>query len=277
MTVLVIPLVSTGNVPQLSTDLILHTLSNEFQFVQAVDSTFVHPFVGPLDYVFGQDDPELYKNVPHKQYSTGLELFHNESKDLYVLQQRSPVIQGYLNNFIKRSIVPLLNKYGIDEVVIVDSYGALDEDVLVPSSIATRNGNPFSLGVIDLNSIGDMSRVFDTSLNLGENSNQTSNIASTLFTFTEQSLQQEISTRQEVFKFVYHLLNSQLNSLKTIKYCSLFVHEGDNSYDASVLCEYLPQAIDKLNKLENLQAPVSWKGVYGQNPIRTAFDEGIYM
>ena len=121
---LIVPLVSTGNVPQLALDLLLHSLSSEFDFVKSLDSTFVHPFVGPLDYVLDQQVPVLFsKTAPQKIYSTALELYYNESKDLYVLQQRTPVIQGYLNNLIKETILPLIDEFKIEDVVILDSFG----------------------------------------------------------------------------------------------------------------------------------------------------------
>ena len=273
---LIIPLVSTGNVPQLSVDLIIHSLSNEFQFVESLDATFLHPFVGPLDYVIGQETPLLYSNQNDtKKFSTALELFYNESKGMYVLQQRTPIIQGYLNNFVKSMILPLVAKYEITEIIIVDSYGSLDEDVLIPSSIATRSWNPFSLGTLEVNSVGDMSRLFESSLQLDTDTRL--HVTAALFKFGSQSLQQEISTSQQVFKYTYHILNSQLPSLRTIKYCSLFVHEGDNSYDAYQLCEELPQAISKFNKIDKFTPPISWMGVYGFAPAPAAFDEGLYM
>lgn len=275
-TTLVIPLVSTGNVPQLAVDLILHSLSDEFKFIESLDSTFVHPFVGPLDYVCNQLKPVLFQSSPQKRYSTALEMFYNEERSLYVLQQRTPVIQGYMNNFIKEIVVPLVEKYKITEVVILDSFGVLDEDVMSVASLSSRiNNKYFSDGICDLRSVGDMIERFGRNLQLDERSR--GEISTSLFSFTSESAQQEISTTQQIFKFAYHLLNATSSSLECIKYCSAFVHEGDNSEDAHLLCQHLPNIVGSLGQITKLTPPISWKGVYGSKPIPSTFDEGIYI
>lgn len=274
---LVIPLVSTGNVPQLTVDLLLHSLSSEFNFVKSVDSTHLHPFVGPLDYVLDQPGPVLFsKTAPGKTYSTALELFYNESKRVYVLQQRTPVIRGYLNNYVKDIVIPLVEEYKIEEVVILDSFGALDQDVVEATTLSARTSSNFiSDGNCEVGSVADIVRNFQQSLNLSQRS--ISSLPCSLFTFSPQGIQQEISTKQQVFNFAYHLLNASLSSLKHIRYCSAFVHEGDNSEDAHLLCDHLPHVIDSLGKLPVHTPPVSWKGVYGSRPIPSSFDEGIYV
>lgn len=274
---LIVPLVSTGNVPQLALDLLVHSLSSEFDFVKSLDSTFVHPFVGPLDYVLDQHVPVLFsKTAPQKIYSTALELFYNESKDIYVLQQRTPVIQGYLNNLIKETILPLIDEFKIEDVVILDSFGPLDDDVLEATTVPARRGtNLISDGTCEVGSVTDVIRSFEQSLNLNQGSEL--HLPSSLFKFTPDSLQQEISSKQQIFHFAYHLLNGKSPYLKQIKYCSAFVHEGDNSEDAHLLCDHLPVVIESLDKLFKHTPPVSWKGVYGLRPVPIAFDEGIYV
>lgn len=274
---LLVPLVSTGNVPQLTADLVLHSLSSEFQFVRSLDSTYLHPFVGPLDYVFEQQKPVLFSNsAPEKTYSTALELFHSEARSLYVIQQRTPVIQGYLNNFVKDVITPLVKEFGISDVILLDSFGALDEDVVANTSRTSKTNNFYSDAVCQVRSVGDVVREMEVGLHL-DNSNLSSNAANTLFQFTSDSVQQEISAKQQAFKFAYHLLNSPYPELQRIVYCSAFVHEGDNSYDAHLLCDHLPNVINDFEKIIKHTPPVSWKGVYGSRPIPTSFDEGIYM
>ncbi|QLG74661.1 hypothetical protein HG535_0G05440 [Zygotorulaspora mrakii] len=273
---LLIPLVSTGNVPQLTIDLVLHSLADEFQFVTSLDSTYIHPFTGPLDYVYEQQRPVLFTSSPDKRYSTGLELFYSDQSSLYVLQQRTPIIQGYVNNFIKEVIVPLVVEYNIREVVIVDSFGVLDEDVMATASVSFRtSSNFFSDGICEVRSVGDMIQRFQSGLHLNEES--TNEISTSLFTFTANSVQQEISTNQQIFKFAYHLLNATAPNLESIKYSSVFVHEGDNSEDAHLFCDHLPEIIHSLTKISTLTPPISWKGVYGSRPIPASFVDGIYI
>lgn len=274
---LLIPLVSTGNVPQLTTDLVLHSLSSEFQFIESLDSTHLHPFVGPLDYVFEQQEPVLFSRfAPEKTYSTALELFYNDSRSLYVIQQRTPVIQGYLNNFVRDVICPLVGKLCITDVVILDSFGALDEDIVANTSRTSKTNNFYSDALCQVRSVGDVVREMEAGLHL-DSPSLSSNIANTLFQFTTDSVQQELSTRQQAFKFAYHLLNSPFPQFQRIKYCSAFVHEGDNSYDAHLLCDHLTNIIDGFKKITKHTPPVSWKGVYGSRPVATSFDEGIYI
>lgn len=274
---LVVPLISTGNVPQLTVDLLLHSLSSEFDFVKSLDSTFVHAFVGPLDYVLEQAGPVLFeRTAPKKTYSTALELFYNQSRDLYVLQQRTPIIPGYLNNFVKETILPLIDEYEIEETVILDSFGPLDNDVLEATTVPAKRGTSLiSNGTCEVGSVTDVMRNFEQTLNLNQGTDL--HFPSSLFTFTPESLQQEISSKQQVFHFAYHLLNGSSAHLKRITYCSAFVHEGDNSEDAHLLCDHLPTIINSLEKILKHTPPVSWKGVYGTRPVPVAFDEGIYV
>lgn len=283
MKTLILPLVSTGNVPQLATDLILHSLSSEFEFVKTLDSSFLHPFVGPLDYSLHEGEPILYrKSHPTMKYSSALELFVNDKMDLYVIQQRTPIIQGYLNNFITDVIVPLINELKVTNVTIMDSYGSLDENVIArnikpPSGVMIDSF--FSLGICKVKSVNEMIEGFESVLNLQVDPDTALHYTNSLFHFTPTSCQNEISTEQQIFKFTYHLLNSSsVSTLEEIKYASLFVHEGDNSLDAKLLCDHLPELANQSSlKITEFKEPISWKGVYGFREIPSTFDEGIYI
>ncbi|CCK68471.1 Add66p KNAG_0B00220 [Huiozyma naganishii CBS 8797] len=292
---LVLPLISTGNVPQLATDLILHSLSADFSFVQDLDSTYLHPFVGPLDYTIddlqgngslGPDTPQLYRDhLATKKFSSALELFANKDKTVYIVQQRTPIVQGYINSFTMEVIIPLIQELQATNVTVLDSYGTLD-DIAAPrgavAELGAATGGNFSnlsIGVCQVKSIADMIENFQTVLNLQLDPDSAVHYTNSLFTFSSNSPLQEISTSQQVFKMAYHILNCpSMTTLKEIKYASLFVHEGDNSVDAMLLCEHLPQLIDApVLKIEKFKTPVSWKGVYGLNSVPSTMDEGIYI
>ncbi|CCF60611.1 hypothetical protein KAFR_0K02550 [Kazachstania africana CBS 2517] len=290
-TTLLLPLVSTGNVPQLSVDLILHSLSDEFEFVKSIDSTFLHPFVGPLDYGIDQTEPVLYTQSSFletpsvKKFSTALELFYNKSKRVYVLQQRTPTIQGYLNNFIKDTLIPLIKELQITNISVLDSFGPLDEKI-IKRKLQSNNHNHknidpfFSMGVCELQSIGNLVSNFDSTLRLQMDPDTSLHYTNSIFKFTPSSLIDEISTDQPIFKLTYHLLNDQnLTNLKEVKYCTLFVHEGDNSIDAKLFCEHLPDLINSSSdcKITKFRTPISWKGVYGFSELPSTFEEGIYI
>ena len=243
---LLLPLVSTGNVPQLTIDLMLHSLASEFQFIRALDGVFLHPFLGPLDHSLDQDKPILYKSKldSGSKFSTALELFYNEEKNFYIIQQRTPIIQGYMNNFIKETILPLIMEFKIENVIVLDSFGVLDELNLEGRNFNSNKSNGFcSLGSCNINSINELTRNFNTSLNVNTNNgNNHSNNEVDWFKFTGDSVQQEISPKQDIFKFAYHLINSNLttgSTLNEIKYLTCFVHEGDNSMDAKMFTEWI--------------------------------------
>ncbi|CCD22548.1 Add66p NDAI_0A03910 [Naumovozyma dairenensis CBS 421] len=306
-TTLLLPLVSTGNVPQLSVDLMLHTLAPQYQFIKDIHSNYLHPFLGPLDYSIDQSKPILYEefnnnNNNTKKFSSNLELFYNKSKNFYILQQRTPIIQGYLNNFFKEIIIPLLTNLNVKTIIILDSFGSFDDSFphainhnhrVLPSS----SNEVYSLGSCNLNNINELSSTFDSIMNLNNNNNTNnhnnydSNFGIDWFKFTEDSIQQEISTNQDIFKIAYHLINSNIStpsssSLNEIKYISCFIHEGDNSFDAKLFTETIFKLLNWNNDKDTnsssnqgfvLKTPVSWKGVYGFNSVSTAFDEGLYI
>ncbi|SCW00789.1 LAFE_0C12024g1_1 [Lachancea fermentati] len=272
MSGLLIPLVSTGNVPQLSTDLILHSLSPDFQYVCELENLYLFPFVGPLDYVEGRE-PELYKANKYKKYTTPIELFYNEKLQLYVIQQRVPVFQGYENNFCKELLVPLVKKLGVEAVFVLDSIDALEETI---SNYSNRL-NRFSLGICDLSKIDNIATEFQQTLQLEES--EAHSVNKTLFDFTEDSFQLGISTDQFVFKLCYHLLHASppLPNLKRIKYMNVFVQEGDNSEDAVFASKHLRRLVDNFPAVDNFVVPVSWKGVYGVRDVPSCFEEGLYI
>jgi proteasome chaperone 2 len=49
---LIIPSVSCGNIPQLTVDLLIHSL--DFSLVSRLDDSYLHPFASPVDHVEGQ-------------------------------------------------------------------------------------------------------------------------------------------------------------------------------------------------------------------------------
>ncbi|QRV82718.1 proteasome assembly chaperone 2 [Ceratobasidium sp. AG-Ba] len=86
--VLILPVISAGNVSQLSADLLIHTL--ELQRVGVCDPTYHVPVLGSLD---GLVDAGV--TVP-------MELFGSPKDNIYVLQQRSPVLKDYKEEFVQK-------------------------------------------------------------------------------------------------------------------------------------------------------------------------------
>lgn len=263
---LIIPLIGTGNVPQLSIDLLLHS-TNSFNYVKRIDSKFVYPFSGPLDHAAGED-PKLYNGKT--LFSSAIELFKQKDEQIYVIQQRTPIIPGYLNNFIVETLIPVLHEYQITELIVLDSFGALDGVV----ESLNGSGSFFNVGTCNLSSVNDLIQQFDDHLNL-RNNGQVNRVKA--FNFDDKGIQQDITTEQDIFKVVYHLTNTSNLQLNKIKYYSTFVHEGDNSKDAYTFYNNLMLAQPEVfPRIDEFHPPVSWKGVYGFTPIRSAYDEGLY-
>lgn len=305
---LVLPLVSTGNVPQLTVDLILHSFNGDFHFVEDLDSKYLHPFVGPLDHTLNtgnnhtnnnnnnNNTPSLYSS-PIKHYSSALELFSNKDGSVYIIQQRTPVIQGYINNFILDVLIPLIDKLKITKLSILDSYGVFDTNIV--TSLITNNNNSntntstnntnslispianISIGTCNVHSINDITSNFQQLLNLKFDSNSNLRYTSQFFNFNPNDPIQEISTNQTIFKIVYHLLNNLRSSLCEIKYFTMLVHEGDNSLDAKYFVRNcLPMITNANYSVSNdsqFKIPISWMGVYGMTQTPSTIEEGIYI
>lgn len=290
---LILPLISTGNVPQLTIDLILHSLAPEFTFQKDLNDNYLYPFLGPLDYSNENKDsiyPLETDQSKKKVFSNAIELFANKDKSVYIIQQRTPIINNYLNNFIKDVLVPLIKEFDFTNITILDSFSAFDVNkpfIHENKNLNTNNNNNnnlntnLSIGICQLKSINELTKDFNKNLNLYTDPDTSIQYTKSLFKFNQNDIIQEISTNQTIFKLTYHLLNDlNLINLNQIKYMNFFVHEGDNSMDARVYCQYLNEMTEETNSnynIEKFKPPISWKGVYGLNEIPSSIEEGIYI
>lgn len=96
---LLVPSISTGNVPQLALDLLIHLL--EFKFLERLDDTFLYPFVSPKDYIESPEPGILY----------ALELLHSPKHNLYIVLQRLPIMPGFAQRHVEQVLTPLIKKY----------------------------------------------------------------------------------------------------------------------------------------------------------------------
>lgn len=300
---LILPLVSTGNVPQLAVDLILHNPKSNFKFVQDLKSQYLlYPFVGSLDTCKDlRNNAEhgkypLYINSDSKYYSSALELFHDSSSNTYIIQQRTPIITNFENNFFHELINKDLARYDIQEIVILDSMGPMElENIVSYTNINSQffhENDRISVGHVDL-SLEKLSKYFeDTNLLLSESSSS-SNLSEspdptepvidkTLLNFDSQCFQIGLNTTHQSFKLLYHILHQ--NSKTQIQYVNMVVYEGDNSHDAGLMVKNLFTNKQMQVKLptnlidwNNLVPPLSWDGVYGFNTFSGSMDEGLYV
>ncbi|CCH58648.1 hypothetical protein TBLA_0A08580 [Henningerozyma blattae CBS 6284] len=280
---LILPLVSTANVPQLTVDLLLHsTTENDihaFKHIKSYSPETLLSFLGPVDKlpIEKNSSSSIYPN--NQSYSTSFELFYNQSTDTYLIQQRTPIITGYLNTFINKTIVPIVNQYQIDNVILLDSHSPRDENYLINNDNADATIKIFSYGTCELPNLSEEILRELNNLSLSISSQETNElIESKIFQMTKQSLLKDLSTCQDAWKYSIDLIRSPLSeSLKSINYFAMFVNEGDNSMDAKLFINYLKENLStELKNSIKFNTPISWEGLYGKE-MPDSFDQGIYI
>lgn len=232
---LVIPSVSIGNVPQLAVDLLIHNL--DLKLVATLDSLFLYPFASPVDYVEEKDD----KPVPGA-VSTALELYHNKDLNLSVIQQRSPILSGYTQNFLDY-LVTIVNEFGFGKVVLLDSNDfALKEDINFEKPLELySNELTERFKSLKVSNTNDLDKVKDS------------------FTAFTNALVTEINKVKDV----------------TLQALLMYVYEGDNFFDAQVVAKEVVDLLD-VKQPKQLVKPKSWEGVYGDRPIPRSLEDGLF-
>ncbi|GMG56463.1 unnamed protein product [Ambrosiozyma monospora] len=122
---LVLPIVSIGNIPQLSVDLLIANFP-DVKLVGRLDDTYLYPFASPIDTIVGPLSPNSLKhqeldNDAHPGISTALEIYYCEKLNVTLLQQRSPLIPGLLLKFLKDLIKPFIQSMEFKKVVVLQS------------------------------------------------------------------------------------------------------------------------------------------------------------
>lgn len=112
--VLLLPTISVANVPQLTVDVLLHTLS--FVKVATLNDEYLHSFISPVDYVCTDEQP--------KGVSFGIELYYCKDKNLTMVQQRAPVIAGFYKEHVNDVIMPFVNDAKFKNVILFHLMGA---------------------------------------------------------------------------------------------------------------------------------------------------------
>lgn len=244
LSTLIIPTVSIGNVPQLSIDLLTHTL--DFKKVGTLDSIYLYPFASPIDVAATGFDTE-YND---KRISNALEVYFSEKYELTVIQQRSPIIPSFRQNFVKKIIHPFIAESKFSKVIVLDSsdaglveqYNYGDVQLFTNEDILNKSLEALDLGKSD--SIKLSPKIpYDYSLYARD----------LISTVDELNLYTKI----------------ELNVLV------IFVYEGDNFHDGEVLAARLTKLLANVD-ISQWVKPLSWFGVYGDRPIPSAMEDGLY-
>jgi proteasome chaperone 2 len=259
---LVIPTVSTGNVPQLATDLLLH--NHAFAREVVLDSTFLYPFASPVDYTT-EELQQLQQQGQEQRISgvsTGLELHVDETLKVAVVVQRSPVIPQYSRNFVEGLV---------DDVVVAARYGPFERVVVLDSKEAVVGGG----GSGGIGGAADRVQVYSDDLVAGVERLQ---LGGTSESASEGQQQPPGGDRfSEYAQELLEVLAERATSTTSTTVLVINVYEGDNFEDARVLVERagsvlgLPQD----GRSAAMRTPKSWEGVYGDTPLAVGV-EGLY-
>ncbi|ANZ75643.1 BA75_02615T0 [Komagataella pastoris] len=271
---LVLPIVSIGNVPQFTADLLIHNLN--LKSVAWLDDSLVHPFVSPVDYVEGNADNSI------QDFSTSLEVYHNKDLKLAILQQRSPVLPGYTTQFYQQVIVPFINTAGFSKVLVLQSkdsafreqsdgslYELYSNDLAANLSRLTVEEQTTKLK--DPKELSPVIEILVNSLKspeLGLEMKPTPSCVNLLklletefpHTVTLPATTSSANLQQEPIKIVV---------------LSIYVYEGDNILDAKVFAQRVYELL-QIAQPSTWVEPVSWKGVYGSRNIPVGMEGGIY-
>ncbi|KAL6933296.1 hypothetical protein ACO0R3_002400 [Hanseniaspora guilliermondii] len=293
---LILPLVSTGNVPQLTTDLILENNSN-LKLISSYFSTNVklllHSFAG----------------FDNNNVLSGIELYEDSSNKIIVIQQRSPTIKPFELLFYKALFDELMfnkdSKYynDIQKVIVLDSISGSDPylDIIKSNKYGNLYQLPTSLKIAKATVNADIDKEYFTKMNesLTNYYNETNNyikshqknyadvqfnskeilpkLNDTILQFDQDSFQQRILVDADVLKVIFSLIN-KTTSLN-ITYMNMLVYEGDNSVDAR---DYLLNLSEKILskeinfKNDELKTPSSWVNIYGTKDLTKELGESIY-
>ncbi|KAI9300367.1 PAC2 family-domain-containing protein [Cunninghamella echinulata] len=231
---LVLPSVSIGNVPQLTCDLIIHTL--QLSRIGFIDSDAVIPVVGQFE------TNSIGISVP-------IEVYQSKDQQLTVIQQRSPTLKGKKQDLIT-TLTEFIQQAQFSKVTLLTS---LDAARRIDSQISS---NPFRV-------IGDTTIVSDIYQKCNIPVLETRKEKDDDDTTLPSSLPGGGMTRS----LYLSLKEKNIN----VVIFSIFVLEGDNIQDSIAFANTL-NGYYGLNKKDDKNgtwiAPKSWEFLFG-TPINS--------
>lgn len=123
--ILLIPSISIANVPQLTADVLLHTLP--FVKVATLNDDYLHSFVSPVDYVSTAKQPS--------GISLSIELYYCKEKNLSLVQQRAPIIAGFHVDHVNSVILPVIERAQFQSVILFHLLGAGIVENIAPGTL----------------------------------------------------------------------------------------------------------------------------------------------
>ncbi|KAF7428291.1 hypothetical protein PC9H_007512 [Pleurotus ostreatus] len=229
---LLIPVVSTANLPQLAADILIASLS--LQLVGIFDPQYFIPAVGARDE--GQEG-----------ITTPFELFGRDDLNVAVIQQRSPALKSRKQDFVDE-LLAFVQASGVQSTLFlsgVDLSNRTDSQMMIPLyHICPTHAPAFTSE--------PLSRI-------------------TQFHIPSYASSSDAISEKEPIPFIPGggLTRRILSSIPTswsIPVCALlqFVLEGDNRADARMLASAIAKILDVDTRISEWQEPSSWKqGLFG--------------
>lgn len=269
--ILIIPAVSAGNVPQLAADLLLHSLG--LRLVGRLSDLYTYPFAGPRD--SSVNAPEASR----VGISTTIEVFSGSG--LTIVQVRSPPLPGQRRRFVTETLLPFVSSFRFAETLaIASSNAALRESLhgsryqlLTPRVISTA-----SSGAAGDGSGNDSSDLDAAAAALSSRLAKLSLALDTPLAQAPASLEGLPESG-----IALDLLTAVASEGGKICTPLIYVYEGDNFGDAHEFADHvaavagLDVAATKATLPEpgRWTQPVSWQWVYGKS-VPIGIEEGLY-
>lgn len=240
---LVVPTITTGNIPQLTVDLMLYTYN--FVRMAKLDSTYLYPFSGPIDSGNDEKYSDLDSLRAFNGISTSIEAYRCDELKIVLIQQRSPIIATYTRPFVETVVVPFAKQF--KRTVVLSS-----SDFSIHTDYAATNIH---------------SGVGNCKFEWFEGDE--------LLPISKLSL---VETREKYsYDSIYAnlLIELLLGSSTELNLLLAFVYEGDNFNDAEESAHFLIHQLG-LPQKDCLIRPNSWKGVYGDKSVPVSMEEGLF-
>ncbi|KAG5437510.1 hypothetical protein PCANB_000938 [Pneumocystis canis] len=223
-TILIIPVVSIGNVPQLAVDLLIHSAGLSRKLI--LDHSLLYPFAG------AREDAGVSFCCG---IATSLDVFGNNK--ITIIQQRSPILPGRKREFIQNVLIPFIKKGQFREILVLGS-----TDATMRNDLEIEGPKEFILSTT--HTISDLSKYF-------------SNLK---LISTPEKVFPKLHSSGALIPLLEHAFSQNISITALVMY----VMEGDNTEDAKQMAKLAAKACKLDDLSENLKSPKSWEYLFGK-------------
>ncbi|KAK9469371.1 PAC2 family-domain-containing protein [Lipomyces arxii] len=244
-TILILPSVSSANVPQLAVDLFVNSLN--IPFCSILDHQgLLYPFAGPRE-----------STEPVTGISSSLDVYHNEQ--FTCLIQRSPTLPSSRLAFVTKIIIPLIQQNNFSRILLLASTDALRR---------LNPGGPKAIAISFLDQGNSTPTILDLSRKISRLSVQ--DTTTSAVQYEEYSLPGRLPGSGITLSFLREAVKLNLPVASII----LYAYDGDNFDDAVLMADMAVETLG-IESPASWTPPPSWDGVYGKKP-QVGLEHGLY-